>query len=387
MKNKISKKMISVIIMAVMCITLLSFGASAISLDTKGSITLTILDKENKAPISGAIFRAYLFAHVYEDDDSVFFVYTDEFKNNGMDMGDFTDAYLPVHLRFYAESKALSYTEKKTDSKGRVVFDNLTCGAYLVVPVGVTDGYLNPAPFVVTVPTVDESQGKLIYDIDASPKVEADKENSHEKTYMSVKKQWLSTEKTPDSITVSLIKDGVIYDTVVLSAVNNWYHKWENLDKNHSWSVVETDVPDGYTVSYVTSQMTVIITNTDNDYEDETTTRPDETTTKDESTTVTESTTGSDDTTTTIGTTLPDDATTTPDDVTTTVGTTHTDDTTKPVGTTKPTGTTESTTKPEELIKTGQLNWPVPIFTIVGLLLFSTGWAMLNLGKKEEEIV
>ena len=49
--------------------------------------------------------------------------------------------------------------------------------------------------------------------------------------------------------------------------------------------------------------------------------------------------------------------------------------------------TTESTTKPEELIKTGQLNWPVPIFTIVGLLLFSTGWAMLNLGKKEEEIV
>ena len=73
--------------------------------------------------------------------------------------------------------------------------------------------------------------------------------------------------------------------------------------------------------------------------------------------------------------------------MTTTVGTTGSDDTTKPVGTTKPTGTTESTTKPEELIKTGQLNWPVPIFTIAGLLLFSTGWAMLNLGKKEEEIV
>lgn len=387
MKNKISKKVISVIIMAVMCITLFSFGTCAVSLDTKGSINLTLLDKETKEPISDAVFRIYLIASVYEDNDNLFCIYTDEFKDNGMEIENFTDSYLPIHLRAYAESKNLAYIEKSTDNNGEVVFDNLSCGVYLVVPVGLDDGYLNPAPFVVSVPTEDETKGNWIYDIDASPKVEVDKDNSHEKTYISVKKQWRTAEKTPDSITVSLVKDGMIYDSAVLSAVNNWYYKWENLDKNHSWSVVETNVPDGYTVSYVTSQMTVIITNTDDDYEDETTTRPNETTTTDDSTTVTDGTTGSDDTTTTTGTTFPDDATTTPDDVTTTVATTHTDDTTKPVGTTKPTGTTESTTKPEELIKTGQLNWPVPIFTIVGLLLFSTGWAMLNLGKKEEEIV
>lgn len=378
MKNSISKKVISVIIMAVMCITLFSFGASAVSLNSKGSINLTLLDKETKEPISGAVFRVYLIASVYESNDNLFCVYTDEFKDNGMELENFTDSYLPVHLRAYAESQNLTYTEKSTDNKGEVVFGNLPCGVYLVVPVGLADGYLNPAPFVVSVPTEHETKGDWIYDIDASPKVEAE-DDSHEKTYISVKKQWRSTEKTPDSITVSLVKDGMIYDSAVLSAVNNWYYKWENLDKNHSWSVVETNVPDGYTVSYVTSQMTVIITNTDEDYEDETTTRPDETTTTDDSTTTTDGTTNPDDTTTTVGTTTPDDVTTT--------GTTDTANTTKPVGTTKPTGTTESTTKPEELIKTGQLNWPVPIFTIAGLLLFSTGWAMLNLGKKEEEIV
>ena len=39
------------------------------------------------------------------------------------------------------------------------------------------------------------------------------------------------------------------------------------------------------------------------------------------------------------------------------------------------------------LEQTGQLNWPVPVLSIAGLLLFSIGWAMLNLGKKEEETV
>ena len=90
-----------------------------------------------------------------------------------------------------------------------------------------------------------------------------------EKTYISVKKYWKSEGKNPDSIKVSLIKDGEIIDWVVLNAENNWYHKWDNIDKNHSWNVVETDVPSGYKASYITSQMTVIITNTDDDYEED----------------------------------------------------------------------------------------------------------------------
>ena len=49
--------------------------------------------------------------------------------------------------------------------------------------------------------------------------------------------------------------------------------------------------------------------------------------------------------------------------------------------TTKP----EDTTIPDELIETGQLNWPVPVLATAGLLLFSLGWAMLNLGKKTDE--
>lgn len=355
MKKKSAAKALTMIIITALCITLFSFGTAAVSADTKGSITLTTLSKETKEPVSGAVFRIYPIASAYIKDGGIAFIYTEEFKNNGMDMGDFSDACLPVHLSAYAQIMSLAYTEKSTDGSGRVVFDDLMCGAYLVVPVGIDEGYLNPTPFIVTVPMKDASEDKWIYNIDATPKIESDKDETEEKTYISVKKIWRSTGKTPDSITVSLVKDGVIFESVVLSAANNWYYKWENLEKKHSWSVVETNVPEGYKASYVTSEMTVIITNTDDSYQEETTT-------------------GSDDTTTTESTTTADD-TTTPDNTTTTDNTTE------------PTGTTESTTKPEELIDTGQLNWPVPIFSIAGILLFSIGWVMLNFGKKDGDTV
>ncbi len=378
MKQKsVLKSLMALVIVLTMCFTLFSFGSSAVSLDLRGSIALRALDRETKEPVSGAVFRLYMFAAAYEKDGNINYIYTEEFKDNGMDMGNFSDAYLPIHLMAYAQLKGIAYIEKATDSTGKVQFTDLPCGAYLVVPAGVKDGYLNPSPFIVTVPMMDSEKREWVYHIDASPKIEADKDGSTEKTYISVKKQWQGTGKHPDSITVTLLKDGVAVETVILSAVNNWYHRWDNLEKKHAWSVVESIVPDGYKVSYDFSQMSVVITNTDEDDEDETTTNPDDTTKPSDYT-------NPDDTTSPDDTTGPDD-TTSPDDITNPGDTTTTQTTTNPTGTTKPTGTTESTTKPEELIDTGQLNWPVPVFSVAGLLLFSIGWAMLNLGKKEEE--
>lgn len=367
--NKTATRVFAMIIMTVMCFTLFSFSTSAVSLDQKGSITLTVLDKENKKPISGARFRIFRFASAYAVGNSITYVYTDEFKNCGIDMGNFSDAYLPIHLATYADFIGIPSEEKSSDNSGKVVFDNLICGAYLVAPVEINEGYLNPSPFIVTIPMKDETKNSWIYNIDATPKIEGDKDEVDEKTFISVKKNWQSTSRTPDSVTVSLVKDGKIFDSVVLSAANNWYFRWDDLDKNHSWNVIETDVPDGYTVSYTTSQMTVVITNTDTDYEEETTTNPDDTTVPDGEDTTAESTTSPD-----------GDTTTTDTDTTSPSG-----GTTKPTGPTKPTKPTESTTKPDKLIHTGQLNWPVPVFAIAGLLLFSIGWAMLNLGKKDEE--
>lgn len=45
-------------------------------------------------------------------------------------------------------------------------------------------------------------------------------------------------------------------------------------------------------------------------------------------------------------------------------------------------GKTPSKPSPSSLPQTGQLNWPIPILVITGLLLFSMGWMLRNQGKK-----
>ena len=160
MNNKTAKRVMAMLIVTVMCFTLFSFGVSAVSLDRRGSITLTTFDKETKEPISGASFRIYRVASAYLKDGDISFVYTDEFKNCGMEIGNFSDAYLPVHLMVHATVNAIAFEEKTADEKGRVVFSDLQSGAYLIVPVSTKEGYLNPSPFIVTVPKKEKRQKK-----------------------------------------------------------------------------------------------------------------------------------------------------------------------------------------------------------------------------------
>lgn len=53
----------------------------------------------------------------------------------------------------------------------------------------------------------------------------------------------------PAGITVHLLRDGVVYDTVILSEKNNWSYAWDNVDKRYEWSV-EEEVPEGYVATY-----------------------------------------------------------------------------------------------------------------------------------------
>lgn len=74
-------------------------------------------------------------------------------------------------------------------------------------------------------------------------------------------------QSRPKEIVIQLLKDGVIYDTVTLNAVNNWRYTWEKLpayNKDGSkivWSVVEKE-PEGYTVLIARDGVTFTVTNT-----------------------------------------------------------------------------------------------------------------------------
>lgn len=91
-------------------------------------------------------------------------------------------------------------------------------------------------------------------------------DTTEETTEIRANKEWTIDDggTRADSVTVQLYCDGQPWgDPVTLSDSNDWTTLWEELPVGHSWSVVEINVPAGFT-SYVTQEDGVItITNDD----------------------------------------------------------------------------------------------------------------------------
>lgn len=70
---------------------------------------------------------------------------------------------------------------------------------------------------------------------------------------LTVVKKWVDQDSSrPSSVKIDLLKNGEVVEgeTLVLSSKNSWQGSWEGLDPRENWSVKETKVPAGYTVSY-----------------------------------------------------------------------------------------------------------------------------------------
>ena len=83
-------------------------------------------------------------------------------------------------------------------------------------------------------------------------------------TTLTVAKVWKDddTRTRPESITVTLLRDGTPSGSVTLNAANGWKHVWNGLDASHDWTAVEHAVPKGYTVAIERDADTLTITNT-----------------------------------------------------------------------------------------------------------------------------
>ncbi len=339
-KNKLISCIFAFVLIFTMCIYTFSPAVSAI-VSKNGSITLHVIDARTGKAIANESFRLYFFAAAYEKGKGVGYEYVVPYDDCNMDMDNLQDAYLPVHLTHFALTHDLPFKVKSSDSNGCIVFDDLVPGVYLILPMGNLPEYFMPSPFVVNIPVYDKENKNWIYDINPTPKMQIyESEDTEKTTYIKVEKLWETEGSHPDFVTVSLLCDFREVEKVTLDESNSWQYRWDNLSVKHNWSVVENEVPEGYTVSYDTSSNTVTIINKGGN--DEPTTSPPETTADD----------SEEETTTSPGS-----------------------------------SSDETTTKPEKLVHTGQLNWPVPVFSTAGLLLFSLGWAILNFGRKDEETV
>ncbi|MCD8053559.1 MAG: LPXTG cell wall anchor domain-containing protein [Lachnospiraceae bacterium] len=178
-----------------------AFAAEVIDADRTGSISVTMQDASGTV-VEGGSLALYQVAVVYVDETlQNSYELTEDFTDSGVDLDELSDEALAETLEAYADSEALdAYQTAEIGEDGAAVFTELPVGIYLVVQTEAADGYELVSSFVVTVPL--SSDGTLIYDVDASPKVEAAEEIPEAATVEeTTEEETTEADETPDDET------------------------------------------------------------------------------------------------------------------------------------------------------------------------------------------
>ena len=150
-----------------------------------------------------------------------------------------------------------------TDAQGQARFEALYPGLYLAVNGKIENCSFDPA--LVALPGLGED-GFWQYQLTASIKgAESLPAEPDEEIVYKVLKLWKGDDGhvgRPASIRAEIFRNGERYQSVTLSAENNWAHSWTAENDGASWNVAEADVPAGYVATVEKSGEAFILTNT-----------------------------------------------------------------------------------------------------------------------------
>lgn len=295
------------------------FAYERINTDAETSLTMTFT--EDDTGMEAVSFRLYQVADV---SDTAEFTLTGGFAGAPVSLDDMTSAGdwadMAVTLSAYADANGISAgLTGMTDETGCITFSGLKVGLYLLAgdTAVVGDYSYTPAPTIIMLPTLMDDDS---WAYAPSVKVKYTKAFLAETQDVTVKKVWNDGNRSgrPGSVKIQLLRDGAVYETVTLSAENNWTYTWSELASTYedgsgetaayTWAVHEAEVPKDYTVSVGRNGNTFTVTNA---YK-----------------------------------------------------------------------TTAVTPTDPTLPQTGTLNWPIPVMTVAGLLLVGLGWYLFSRKKE-----
>ena len=245
------KRILPLIMLLVVCFAALCpLHAKAVTpLDPDAKASLTLHYQKDGAAFSDLQIGIYRVAEAFPDGS---FRLIEPFAScqmniHGITMQEQWDHVAQTVYSCIAANQIDPDREMLTDEKGAVCFSGLDTGLYFVREAVAenTKGTYVFNQFMVYLPT-RQPDGTYRYEIEAMPKCT----NFVPKSQYSVAKLWQDGgDQTlrPKEVKVDIYKDGVIYETKILSADNNWSYTWYVSDADHSkWTVAESVVPDGY---------------------------------------------------------------------------------------------------------------------------------------------
>lgn len=141
-----------------------------VDMDRIGSLLITMQDAETLKLLTDGSLTLYHVADVHLEKDADYsYVLTEDFADMNVDLKTL-DADLANRFASYIEEKKIAGLKQSVNDSGKVEFDNLELGLYLIVQEEATQGYYKIKPFLVSVPL--EENNEFIYDVNATPKME-----------------------------------------------------------------------------------------------------------------------------------------------------------------------------------------------------------------------
>lgn len=167
-------KRILCVLFAVMLLAGIGMGAGAVEVpDMNKTGTISVILQDGGKGVPGGTLTIYRVGEIVEDDGNYSFALTDAFAGSKASLEDLNSAALPVKLEEYAEEKKIEGVTEKVSDKGLCEFGTdkgLELGLYLIVQKEAGEGYNPVNSFLVSLPQYED--GKYIYNVDASPKVD-----------------------------------------------------------------------------------------------------------------------------------------------------------------------------------------------------------------------
>ena len=241
------------VVMLVTCV----FTVSAEEFDPAktGSISVTLTEQYEKAPIASAELSVYHIATVgINTDKKLNYIYKDAFAAIGIAID---DPDLATKLDAYLSENEVAAIKLCTDTNGTASCTDLPLGLYFVRQTNAVEGFAPCTPFLVTVPM--ESTDGYVYAVNASPKTEVAKLTS-----ITIKKVWNTdaSTKATDSVTVQLLLNDKVVQTAVLNERNNWQVTYTDMPESDAYSIKEVNVPKGFIATYKQKGYVFTVTNT-----------------------------------------------------------------------------------------------------------------------------
>ena len=264
-------KILAMILCIVLAVFAFPINALADDIDISRRPNLEILFKDGEKPLCGAKFDVFLVAEV--DSEGNYYPKEEFSLFNVKDAAKSSESWreLAITLEGYVQKEKIEpYISGATDENGRLAFGDekaFVCGIYLVVGhAHRQDGFIYYAETaVIQLPTADSKTGEWNYNVTLKPKYSVKPETEEEEFITrKVIKIWDDKgfeAKRPKEIRVFLLRDGELFDTVILSRENNWRYTWEKLEGDYKWTVAEESLS-GYSPKIKKEGITFVITNT-----------------------------------------------------------------------------------------------------------------------------